>query len=324
YTDDILAGEAQLTVLPETAWTTTWRGTPPAIRDRMFSHLARTGGWVAIGLPEHASGPRQASAGMLANSVVVRGPDGEVRGRYDKRHLVPFGEYVPPAFGWFVRMMDIPLGEFARGEPHQPPVEVGGQAFAFDICYEDLFPGLLREQVRDGATVLVNISNIAWFGDSHALGQHLNISRLRAIELGRPVPRGAAAAHPRRPRHRGARRHRPDALCPLRPLAGGRIRRRAPARAGRAAPAGGAKKLEFRFAIHGAPRPCRHALLPTNHPATPGVLGPPGLRAAPAVRHGGRRRHLPHGHLPARDRARTVARRLRPALAPTEGRPLWR
>ncbi len=189
YTDDILAGEAQLTVLPETAWTTTWRGTPPAIRDRMFSHLARTGGWVAIGLPEHASGPRQASAGMLANSVVVRGPDGEVRGRYDKRHLVPFGEYVPPAFGWFVRMMDIPLGEFARGEPHQPPVEVGGQAFAFDICYEDLFPGLLREQVRDGATVLVNISNIAWFGDSHALGQHLNISRLRAIELGRPLLR---------------------------------------------------------------------------------------------------------------------------------------
>lgn len=189
YTDDVLAGDAQLTVLPETAWTTTWRGTPPAIRDRLYAHLDTTGGSVAIGLPEPASGTGGASTGMLANSVVVRGPDGEVAGRYDKRQLVPFGEYVPPAFGWFVRMMNIPLGEFARGAPDQPPVRVGGQAFAFDICYEDLFPGLLRQQVLGGATVLVNISNIAWFGDSHALGQHLNISRMRAIELGRPMLR---------------------------------------------------------------------------------------------------------------------------------------
>lgn len=189
YTDDVLAGNAQLTVLPETAWVTTWRATPPAIRERLFAHLAQNGGHVAIGLPAPASDPAAAAAGMLSNSVVVRGPDGEPTGRYDKRQLVPFGEYVPPAFGWFVRMMDIPLGEFARGAAQQPPVRVGGQAFAFDICYEDLFPGLLRQQVRDGASVLVNISNIAWFGDSHALGQHLNISRLRAIELGRPMLR---------------------------------------------------------------------------------------------------------------------------------------
>ena len=189
YTDDVLAGDAQLTVLPETAWTTTWRGTPPSIRDRLFSHLDRTGGRVAIGLPEPASGQSSTNAGMLANAVVVRGPDGAVVGRYDKRQLVPFGEYVPPAFGWFVRMMNIPLGEFARGGPDQPPVRIGGQAFAFDICYEDLFPGLLRRQVLGGATVLVNVSNIAWFGDSHALGQHLNISRMRAIELGRPMLR---------------------------------------------------------------------------------------------------------------------------------------
>src|SRR5690606_19006255 len=159
------------------------------IRDRLFSHLDRPGGRVAIGLPEPASGQSSTNAGMLANAVVVRGPDGAPAGRYDKRQLVPFGEYVPPAFGWFVRMMNIPLGEFARGTAHQPPVRIGGQAFAFDICYEDLFPGLLREQVRDSATVLVNISNIAWFGDSHALRQHLNISRLRAIELGRPMLR---------------------------------------------------------------------------------------------------------------------------------------
>ncbi len=189
YTDDVLAGDALLTVLPETAWTTTWSSTPPAIVDRLFAHLARTGGFVAVGLPEPAADPAGGAAGMLSNSVVVRGPRGTLVGRYDKRQLVPFGEFIPPAFGWFVRMMNIPLGEFARGAPGQPPVLVGDQAFAFDICYEDLFPGLLRQQVRDGASVLVNISNIAWFGDSHALGQHLNISRLRAIELGRPMLR---------------------------------------------------------------------------------------------------------------------------------------
>ena len=72
-------------------------------------------------------------------------------------------------------LVRIPLGEFARGQPAQPAFAVGGQRFAFNVCYEDLFGEELAASVRApvNATVLVNVSNIAWFGDSHALPQHL-------------------------------------------------------------------------------------------------------------------------------------------------------
>ena len=85
--------------------------------------------------------------------------------------------------------MNIPLGEFGRGHDDQAPLTVAGRQFAFNICYEDLFGEELAIQVRDGANVLINVSNIAWFGNSHALPQHLSISRMRALELARPMLR---------------------------------------------------------------------------------------------------------------------------------------
>ena len=112
--------------------------------------------------------------------------------RYDKSHLVPFGEFIPTGFRWFVRMMNIPLGDFARGGLGQPPLAFGGQRLAPNICYEDLFGEELAVGFADtptAPTVLVNLSNIAWFGDTVAIAQHLQISRLRAMELGRPMLR---------------------------------------------------------------------------------------------------------------------------------------
>lgn len=121
--------------------------------------------------------------------------------RYDKHHLVPFGEFVPPLFRWFVDLMHIPLGDFSRGPLPQPAWAWAGQRVAANICYEDLFGEELAAAFRDPAlapTVLVNLSNIAWFGDTVAIDQHLHISRLRALELGRPMLRatntGATAA----------------------------------------------------------------------------------------------------------------------------------
>jgi apolipoprotein N-acyltransferase len=131
----------------------------------------------------------------LTNSVILLDPQVAAGAapapRYDKRHLVPFGEFVPWGFRWFVDLMTIPLGDFGRGSPDQPPFAVGGQRVAFNICYEDVFgeellPALTRE---DGATILANISNIAWFGDSHALPQHLQIARMRTLETARPMIR---------------------------------------------------------------------------------------------------------------------------------------
>jgi apolipoprotein N-acyltransferase len=189
------SGRATLTVLPETAWTVPWRSTPEPIARRILEHAAR-GHAIAIGMPLSVPGdsparPRLANSVLLLTPQHARDPAGSPAPRYDKRHLVPFGEFVPWGFGWFVAMMDIPLGEFARGAVGQPPFEVGGQRIAFNVCYEDLFGNEIREALpgSSGATVLANVSNIAWFGRSHALPQHLAIARMRTRETGRPMLR---------------------------------------------------------------------------------------------------------------------------------------
>ncbi|HKT97853.1 MAG TPA: apolipoprotein N-acyltransferase [Paraburkholderia sp.] len=121
--------------------------------------------------------------------------------RYDKHHLVPFGEFVPWGFRWFVNLMNIPLGDFARGAPVQPPFLVHNQPVAVDICYEDIFGEEIARTVRENPTspgILINSTNLAWFGDTIALDQHLQIARMRSLETGRPMLRatntGATAA----------------------------------------------------------------------------------------------------------------------------------
>ena len=186
YARAIAAEPADLIVLPETAWTVPWSRTPPQIAGAITASLNH-GGIAAIGMPLAATTRR--GDPTLSNSVAAIAAGGPLAWRYDKRHLVPFGEFVPTGFGWFVRMMHIPLGDFGRGAPHQPALAVRDQRLAFNICYEDIFGRELAPQVRDGATILVNLSNIAWFGDSHALPQHLQIARMRAVELARPMLR---------------------------------------------------------------------------------------------------------------------------------------
>lgn len=110
---------------------------------------------------------------------------------YGKRHLLPFGEFIPPGFGWFVRAMAIPLDDQARGR-HQAPMAVAGQRLRPLICYEDLFGEDIVASAVDGpdaATVWVNASNLAWFGTVMVLDQHLQFSRMRALEFQRPLVR---------------------------------------------------------------------------------------------------------------------------------------
>jgi len=194
YANEVLGSSAPLTVLPETAWTIPWPRTPQDVHEAIVYHMQKIDGAVAIGMPlvedEYArNASRAEGAGVLTNSVGVIDATGTTAWRYDKRHLVPFGEFVPFGFGWFVHLMHIPLGDFARGSEQQRPLWIGDQRIAFDICYEDLFGEEIAAQVRGGATILVNISNIAWFGDSHALPQHLQIARMRTLEVARPMLR---------------------------------------------------------------------------------------------------------------------------------------
>lgn len=120
---------------------------------------------------------------------------GQLDQRYDKHHLVPFGEFIPTGFRWFTDALNIPLGDFDRGVVRQRLLSVQGQALAPDICYEDVFGEEILQSVRSdpqlgpGASLLINISNLGWFGDSWALRQHLQISRMRALETSRPMIR---------------------------------------------------------------------------------------------------------------------------------------
>ena len=112
--------------------------------------------------------------------------------RYDKHHLVPFGEFVHPLFKWFLALVNIPLADFNSGAVGQASFEWQGQRLAPNICYEDLFGEELGARFLNTAqspTMFVNISNIAWFGNTIAIDQHLNISRMRALEFERPMIR---------------------------------------------------------------------------------------------------------------------------------------
>jgi apolipoprotein N-acyltransferase len=105
---------------------------------------------------------------------------------YVKRHLVPFGEYfpVPPFIRSWMRLMNLPYTDLMPGAPNQPLIDAAGEQIAVTICYEDVFGA---EQLRylPAATLLVDVSNDAWFGDSIAPHQHLQIAQVRAAEAGR-------------------------------------------------------------------------------------------------------------------------------------------
>jgi apolipoprotein N-acyltransferase len=114
------------------------------------------------------------------NSAVLLGPDGRELGRYDKIDLVPFGEFVPPLFS-FVNRVTQEAGDFVPGHDIKV-LPAAGHRFGVFICYESAFPDLVRQFTKKGSTVLVNLSNDAYFGHSQAREQHLLLARMRAVE----------------------------------------------------------------------------------------------------------------------------------------------
>ncbi len=167
-----------LTVLPETAIPLLFTQIPEEVIQALTRQSDTLLG-VAVGTLD----------GGYANAAMAL-PKGATRpeGIYAKQHLVPFGEYAPPGFGWFFRLLRIPMADFTAGAAQQAPLRLAGLNIAPNICYEDLFGEELLPALRD-STLLINLSNTAWFGDSLAQPQHLQIARLRALETGRVMLR---------------------------------------------------------------------------------------------------------------------------------------
>jgi apolipoprotein N-acyltransferase len=173
-----------LIVWPETAAPFFLRREPELAA--RVAHLAvESGAFLLVGAPDLAED------GQLHNSAFLVAPDGQLAGRYDKRHLVPFGEYVP--LRWllfFVDKLAEGIGDFGPGGM-ATVLSAGGGRFGVMICYEAIFPGEVREFAIRGAQLLVNITNDAWFGRSGAAAQHLAMAAMRAVETGSYLLRAA-------------------------------------------------------------------------------------------------------------------------------------
>lgn len=198
YGQQLMAATTSLVVTPETAIPLLPAHLPPDYLDTLFRRFAKPpvsapATAAIIGIPLGNS-----QVGYSNSAIAIKPQTGEAKDitegvyRYDKHHLVPFGEFVHPLFKWFLAIVNIPLADFNSGAVSQPSFDWQGQRLAPNICYEDLFGEELAARFRDPATsptIFVNISNIAWFGNTIAIDQHLNISRMRALEFERPMLR---------------------------------------------------------------------------------------------------------------------------------------
>lgn len=203
YATGLLEAEGELVITPETAIPLLPQQLPEGWGASLERALAERGDAALVGLPlgSFEAGYTNSALGLV---------DGRTVYRYDKHHLVPFGEFIPTGFRWFVDLMQMPLGDFDRGPLNAPSFEVRGQRIAPNICYEDLFGEELAARFADPATaptIFANISNIAWFGETVAVQQHLQISRLRAMEFERPMVRATNTGATAVINHRGQVTH---------------------------------------------------------------------------------------------------------------------
>ena len=177
-------------LLPETALPVLWSESPPEWKYAFQDLASRYGLYVVMGVAIDDNA-------QYTNSVTVLNPTDtqppEVPHiRYDKRHLVPFGEFIPNGFHWFVAMMNMPMGEFNRGLGAPQAFKLGQFHLLPHICYENVFSREFAELVRTSTpepNILFNVSNLAWFGDSWALEQHAQMSQARSVEHEKPMVR---------------------------------------------------------------------------------------------------------------------------------------
>jgi apolipoprotein N-acyltransferase len=173
---------ARLVVWPETALPGFLDTVPADYLDVVKQRAATRNGDVLIGVPINEQTSDALNPYRYTNSAISLGASATQR--YDKQHLVAFGEFMPPLFSWVYQWLKIPLAGFTPGSTRQQPMQIVGLKVAINICYEDAFGSEIASQLP-AANLLVNISNMAWYGRSLAADQHAQMSRMRAMETSR-------------------------------------------------------------------------------------------------------------------------------------------
>ena len=176
------SSDARLIIMPETAIPLLRHNVPPYFQEILRDHVRKNGGDILIGVFEK-------EGGRYFNSVYSLGTAESQH--YRKDHLVPFGEFIPlrGVLGWFINeVLQIPMGDLSSGGDAQAPLDVAGQKVAVNICYEDVFGEEIIRPLPQ-ATLLVNVTNDAWYGESNAAVQHNQMSQMRALETGRMMLR---------------------------------------------------------------------------------------------------------------------------------------
>jgi apolipoprotein N-acyltransferase len=181
YQELVLKSKAKLIVLPETATPTFFHELPPDYLTSLRLHAQSNGGDVIIGAP-YLSRTDSNTMPSIFNSAISMGV--APTQRYSKDHLVAFGEFIPPLFSWVYQWLSVPLSGFTRGGTEQAPMRLSNHLVAINICYEDAFGSEVARPLPD-AELLVNMSNMAWYGRSLAADQHVQFSQMRAMETSR-------------------------------------------------------------------------------------------------------------------------------------------
>ena len=197
YLDMAKASTAKLIILPETALPVLSSQLDPSITVALTAHAKQNNGDIIVGMVEYNEATSNAPSEYFNSALSFGSAPTQV---YSKNHLVPFGEFIPlkQVFGWIYRdYLHMPLSDLSRGGVNQKPMRLVNQKVAVNICYEDVFGEEIIRQLP-AATLLINISNDAWYGQSYAAYQHMQFSQARALETGRMMLRatntGATAA----------------------------------------------------------------------------------------------------------------------------------
>jgi apolipoprotein N-acyltransferase len=193
YVSEIKREAADLVIIPETAFPWPQNNLPAGLITYLQDFSNTSSSNLLLGLVGEVVADKGLQYTNRATGLSPYIPPYQ----YDKSHLVPFGEFIPSGFQWFVQALYVPMSDFARGSLKQAPFNIARKDqpaiyAAITICYEDVFGGELVSRIQNSeapVNLLINMTNLAWFGQSQAPTQQLRLSQLRSLETGLPALR---------------------------------------------------------------------------------------------------------------------------------------